>query len=81
VYKRQPGFNLDIVEAADALGDMDYINEGTRLTYGIPRQAVANEIARSNLAKVGGTVDANGKLQKPEGWTPPDIAGVLARYR
>jgi predicted HAD superfamily Cof-like phosphohydrolase len=25
--------------------------------------------------------DANGKVLKPPGWTPPDIAGVLARAR
>jgi predicted HAD superfamily Cof-like phosphohydrolase len=76
-----PGFNIDPVKVADALGDIDFVNEGTRLTYGIPRQPVANEIARSNLAKAGGELDANGKLQKPPGWTPPDISGVLARYR
>jgi len=76
-----PGFRVDIVKAADALADMDFVNEGHRLTMGIPRQAVANEVSRSNLAKVGGEHDTNGKLQKPPGWTPPDIDGVLARYR
>jgi predicted HAD superfamily Cof-like phosphohydrolase len=70
----------DIFEMADALGDMDYINEGTRLTFGIPRQVVANEIQRSNMAKVGGATDEHGKLQKPEGWTPPDIKGVMLDY-
>jgi predicted HAD superfamily Cof-like phosphohydrolase len=77
-----PGFRVDIVKAADALADIDYVVEGTRLTYGIPRQAVANEVQRSNMAKAGGTHDpVTGKLQKPPGWTPPDIDGVLARYR
>lgn len=70
----------NIVEIADALGDLDYVVEGTRLTWGIPRQAVADEIQRSNMAKVGGPRDPNtGKQLKPANWTPPDIAGVLGR--
>lgn len=74
------GFNVDLPAAADALGDLDYVVEGTRLTYGIPRQAIANAIQESNMAKAGGTHDATGKLQKPEGWKPPDIEGVLREH-
>lgn len=70
-------YQVDLTKLADALGDLDYVVEGTRLTVGIPRQAVADEIHRSNMAKVGGVPDATGKLQKPEGWTPPDIESIL----
>lgn len=41
--------------------------------------AAASEVAKSNLAKiVDGRVirREDGKVLKPEGWTPPDIAGV-----
>ncbi len=69
--------SYSVVEMADALGDMDYINEGTRLTFGIPRQKVADEIQRSNMAKVGGRLNEYGKLMKPDGWTPPDLTRVL----
>ncbi len=76
-----PGFSVDHVAAADAMADLDYVIQGTRLTYGIPRQAVANEVHTSNMAKAGAGHDARGKLQKPKDWTPPDIAGVIARFR
>lgn len=68
---------VDLVALADGLGDLDYVIEGTRLHFGIPRQAVANAIQASNMAKVGGGYDENGKAKKPPGWKPPDIAGVL----
>jgi len=35
-----------------------------------------------NLAKLdGGYKDDQGKFRKPANWTPPDIAGVLARLQ
>jgi predicted HAD superfamily Cof-like phosphohydrolase len=67
---------VDLVAAADALADIDYVVAGTRLTYGIPGDEVAKRVHASNLAKVGGPV-VNGKQLKPEGWKPPDIAGAL----
>lgn len=69
----------NVVEAADALADLRYVTEGAALEWGIPLDAVTDEVHRSNMAKVGGEVRADGKILKPAGWTPPDIAGVLAR--
>lgn len=66
-------------EAADALGDLDYVIEGTRLEFGIDGGPIADEIQRSNLAKVGGPVLPGGKIGKPADWTPPDIAGELKK--
>ena len=71
------GNPVDTVEVADALADIDYVVQGAALTFGIPHDAVFDEVHRSNLAKAGGPVRADGKKLKPEGWTPPDIAGVL----
>lgn len=68
---------VNTVEVADALADIDYVVQGAALTFGIPHDAVFDEVHRSNMAKVGGPVRADGKKLKPEGWTPPDIAGVL----
>lgn len=68
---------VDTVEVADALADIDYVTQGAALTFGIPQDAVFDEVHRSNMAKVGGPVREDGKKLKPEGWTPPDIAGVL----
>lgn len=73
----------DLVEVADALADMVYIIFGTAHHYGIPLDAVLAEVHRSNMAKVGpgGVVSRrpDGKVLKPGGWTPPDVAGVLIR--
>ncbi len=71
--------DVDIVEAADALADLDYVVEGTRLEFGINGAPIAREVHRSNMAKRGGSVREDGKFQKPPGWTPPDIAGELRR--
>lgn len=72
----------DLVEIADALADIIYIACGTAVSYGIPLDKVFEEVHRSNMAKL---VDgkplkrADGKVIKPEGWTPPDVAGVLKK--
>jgi predicted HAD superfamily Cof-like phosphohydrolase len=67
----------NIVEVADALGDLDYVIEGTRLEFGIDGAPIADAIHRSNIRKAGGAVREDGKIQKPEGWAPPDIRGCL----
>jgi predicted HAD superfamily Cof-like phosphohydrolase len=70
----------DIVEIADALADLIYIACGTAVSYGIPLDKVFAEVHRSNMAKL---VDGkplyreDGKVMKPEGWTAPDVKGVL----
>lgn len=64
-------------EIADALADIDYVVAGTRLQLGIDGGPVADEVHRANMAKVGGPIDEHGKRQKPPGWTPPDVEGVL----
>lgn len=70
----------DLVEIADALADIIYIACGTADAYGIDLNKVFEEVHRSNMAKlVDGKVirREDGKVLKPEGWTAPDIAGVL----
>ena len=69
--------NVNTVEVADALADIDYVVQGAALTFGIPHDAVFDEVHRSNMAKVGGPVRADGEKLKRDGWAPPDIAGVL----
>lgn len=71
--------DVDLVATADALADLDYVIAGTRLTYGIPGDEVMAEVHAANLRKAGGEPDATGKLQKPAGWQPPDVEGVLRR--
>lgn len=72
----------DLVELADAIADLIYVLQGTALEYGIDMNPVWAEVHRSNMAKLGPDgkpiKDAGGKLLKPEGWTPPDIAAIIA---
>jgi predicted HAD superfamily Cof-like phosphohydrolase len=75
--------NGDLVEVADALGDMLYILCGTILKHGLQEkiEEVFNEIQRSNMSKL----DANGKpiyredgkVLKSELSFKPDIARIL----
>jgi predicted HAD superfamily Cof-like phosphohydrolase len=66
-----------LVGIADALADMVYVIVGTALAYGIPLDAVWDEVQRSNMAKVGGPTREDGKILKPEGWQPPNIEAIL----
>lgn len=73
----------NLVEIADALADLIYIACGTAVSYGIPLDVVYDEVHRSNMSKL---VDGkpiyreDGKVMKPEGWTPPDIKGILEKW-
>lgn len=66
----------DLIEAIDGLCDVVVIAYGTAEAIGIDLEPFFDEVHRSNMAKKGGPV-VEGKLLKPPGWTPPDIAGVL----
>ncbi|UTW62116.1 nucleoside triphosphate pyrophosphohydrolase family protein [bacterium SCSIO 12741] len=73
----------DLVEVADALGDMLYILCGTIITHGLQHkiEEVYHEIQQSNLSKL----DANGepiyredgKVMKSDQYFRPDIAAIL----
>ena len=72
----------DMEKIADGLADVIYVAVGAALEFGIPLDRVWAEVHRSNMAKVdpqtGKVIKrADGKVLKPEGWTPPDIAGVI----
>lgn len=74
---------FDPVEAADALGDLDYVVAGAHLYFGFDGTAVVTEIHRSNMSKLG--VDglpifrSDGKVLKGPNYTRPDIRSVLSR--
>lgn len=66
-----------IVEAADALADIEYVTAGTAVEMGIPLGLVLAEVHRSNLTKKGAARRADGKIMKPPGYEPPRIAEIL----
>jgi predicted HAD superfamily Cof-like phosphohydrolase len=71
--------DVNMIDLADGLADLDYVVEGTRLEFGINGDPIAAEVHRANMTKVGGPIAPNGKCMKPEGWTPPDIEGELRK--
>ncbi|MGS2763611.1 pyrophosphohydrolase domain-containing protein [Sinomicrobium sp. M5D2P9] len=75
--------NEDLVEVADALGDMLYILCGTILEHGMQYkiEEVFEEIQRSNMSKLGEDgkpiYREDGKVMKGPNYFSPDIAKVL----
>ena len=76
---------VDLLEVADALGDMLYILCGTILTHGMQHKIteVFEEIQRSNMSKLG--ADGNpiyredGKVMKGPNYFKPNIEAILKR--
>jgi len=68
--------DYDIVGAYDALIDGLYFIYGTAVAMGLDLEPGFLVVHRANMAKLGPNgekiVDADGKVQKPEGWVPPE---------
>jgi predicted HAD superfamily Cof-like phosphohydrolase len=75
--------NNDIVEIADALGDMLYILCGTIIEHGLQdkMEAVFNEIQRSNMSKLGHDgkpiYREDGKVLKGPNYFKPNFEEIL----
>lgn len=75
--------NNDLVEVADALGDMLYILCGTILEHGMQHkiEEVFDEIQRSNMSKLGADgkpiYREDGKVLKGPSYFKPNIKKIL----
>lgn len=75
--------NHDLVEVADALGDMLYILCGTIIEHGMQGkiEEVFNEIQRSNMSKLGADgkpiYREDGKVLKGPNYFKPNIKEIL----
>ena len=75
--------NNDIVEIADALGDMLYILCGTILEHGLQHkiEEVFDEIQRSNMSKLGEDgkpiYREDGKVMKGPNYFKPNFSDIL----
>ncbi|MBT7655529.1 MAG: nucleoside triphosphate pyrophosphohydrolase family protein [Flavobacteriales bacterium] len=75
--------NNDMVEVADALGDMLYILCGTIITHGMQHKIseVFEEIQRSNMSKLGEDgkpiYREDGKVLKGPNYSEPDLKNTL----
>ena len=75
--------NNDLVEIADALGDMMYILCGTIIEHGLQHkiEAVFDEIQRSNMSKLDENGNPiyreDGKVMKGSNYFKPDFSKIL----
>jgi len=75
--------NNDLVEIADALGDMLYILCGTILEHGLQHkiEEVFDAIQKSNMSKLGEDglpiYREDGKVLKGPNYFKPDISGIV----
>lgn len=70
------------VEGFDAVLDLIVVLIGFGLSNGWPMQDGWDEVVRSNMAKVDPVTGQvrrrdDGKILKPEGWTPPDLGSLI----
>lgn len=78
--------NNDIVEVADALGDMLYILCGTIIEHGMQDliENVFDEIQRSNMSKLGVNgkpiYREDGKVLKGPNYFKPDFTNILKEH-
>jgi len=80
-------FDGDHAKMADSLVDLVYVALGTAHMLGYPWQEIWNEVQRANMAKVRAQPDGSDSLRgssldvvKPEGWQPPDVEAIMARW-
>jgi len=81
--------NKDLPKAVDGLVDLVYVVKGTALMMGVDPVCWAHlweEVHAANMRKektepVSARERYHFGLRKPEGWKPPDIAGILKRHK
>lgn len=73
--------NKDMVEIADALGDLLYVVYGAGHAFGIDLDECFKEIHASNMSKLGPDGKPikreDGKVLKPDTFFPPDLKKIL----
>ena len=72
----------DQIEQLDALIDILVVTIGAIHSMGADAEGAWNEVMRTNFAKIDSatgkvTKRRDGKVLKPEGWTPPELRQFL----
>ena len=67
-------YDPDLIEVADALGDIVFVAYGMALRFGIDLDRVLAAIVESNMTK---EPNGQGKIKKGEDYVPPKIAEAL----
>lgn len=75
--------NVDVVEVADALTDINYVTYGAGHCFGVNLDACMEEVQRSNMSKLGEDgkplYNDQGKIMKGPNYFKPDLASVLEK--
>lgn len=75
---------IDVAKTIDALCDLLYVVLGSAVSLGVDLLPFFRLVHDSNMAKLGPDGKpirrSDGKVLKPEGWTPPDIEGYLDAF-
>lgn len=74
--------NRDREEIFDALLDILVVTVGAMHSLGVDPEGGWNEVIRSNMSKIDPTTGKvikreDGKVLKPEGFSPPDLSGFI----
>lgn len=67
----------DFPALIDAGVDLGYVIEGLFIRLGVDPGPIWEAVHAANMAKATGPIREDGKRLKPEGWAPPDVAGLL----
>lgn len=67
----------DMIGVADGLGDLLYVVLGAACAWGLNIEPIFDEIHRSNMTKEGGHLSPSGKIIKPDGYSPPNLAPLI----
>ena len=70
----------NIVEIADAVADMGYINNGSALACGIDMEEIEQAVHENNMTKITtGYKDDNGKFRKGPDYKPVDLSPIIEK--
>jgi predicted HAD superfamily Cof-like phosphohydrolase len=72
----------DLAQIARELADVVYVTYGTAWAFGIDLDAALAEVHRAAMDKMrAGRRREDGKILKPPGFQPPDMAAAIANAR
>lgn len=71
-------YGPNLIDVADALADISYVNYGAAIAYGLDLEPFENEVHKNNLLKIKtGYKDENGKWRKGFDYKPVDLSKIL----
>lgn len=73
---------VDLVEVTDALTDIDYVNLGAAVAYGLDLEPFQKEVQRSNMSKfIDGHRREDGKWLKGPSYSETNLAPILEKQQ